>query len=300
MIIRFSFGLLIIIFVMGVWMAPVVEAIDPRPEPTSPSDDFPDEPTPLPEAAECGVAGNEETNVCCDIQDPYAVMGEQVDNAGGNQLPNADPGFFSGVIRLLLGNTEGSDPMMNAITPRCFVGQPSRTDDGGCICVTQEPVREFDETTKALESVCHTFIVPDEDMPVAMQELMVRERENCFSCATIGGYYSSIGCVPADLSAFIAYVLTIGIGLAGVLTLGCIIYSAFLLQISRGEPEAIQKAREQLVSCILGLIMIIFSVFILEVIGVEILRLPGFTSEESSQEPEDQSPEDPEQEPSDE
>ena len=56
----------------------------------------------------------------------------------------------------------------------------------------------------------------------------------------------------------------------------CIIYSAYLIQFSRGNPERIKKAREYLTSCIMGLLLIIFSIFILRLIGVDILRIPGF------------------------
>jgi hypothetical protein len=67
-----------------------------------------------------------------------------------------------------------------------------------------------------------------------------------------------------------------GVGLAGLIALACIIYSTFVLQTSGGNPERIKKAREYLTSCIVGLLLIIFSVFILNVIGVNILQIPGF------------------------
>jgi len=68
-----------------------------------------------------------------------------------------------------------------------------------------------------------------------------------------------------------------GIGLAGLIALLCIIYAAFMIQISSGNPERIKKAQELLTSCIMGLMLIIFSVFILRLIGVDILKIPGFT-----------------------
>ena len=69
----------------------------------------------------------------------------------------------------------------------------------------------------------------------------------------------------------------LGIGLAGMVSLLCIIYAAFTMQSSQGNPEKIKKAQELLTSCIMGLILIIFSVFILRLIGVSILRIPGFS-----------------------
>ena len=46
--------------------------------------------------------------------------------------------------------------------------------------------------------------------------------------------------------------------------------------ISQGNPEQVKGAREQLTAAIIGLLFIIFSLVILQVIGFNILRIPGF------------------------
>lgn len=94
---------------------------------------------------------------------------------------------------------------------------------------------------------------------------------------TGGGIWTGIGCVKTTLTTFIQEtVFGIGIGLAGLVALGCMIYSAFLLQTSQGNAEKITTAQDMMKSCIFGLLLIIFSVFILRVIGVNILQIPGF------------------------
>lgn len=92
------------------------------------------------------------------------------------------------------------------------------------------------------------------------------------------GVWTGIGCVRTGSAAvFIQDVfLGWGIGLAGLIALICIIYSAFLLQTSQGNPERLKKAREYLTNCIIGLLIIIFAIFILRLIGVSILQIPGF------------------------
>jgi hypothetical protein len=91
------------------------------------------------------------------------------------------------------------------------------------------------------------------------------------------GIWTSIGCISSDLKGFISQtLLSWGIGLAGIIALLCIIYSAFQMQTSQGNPEKIKKAQELLTSCIMGLMLIIFSIFILKLIGVNILKIPGF------------------------
>jgi len=104
------------------------------------------------------------------------------------------------------------------------------------------------------------------------------EKSSCLSCVTTDkGIWTAIGCVQSDLGTFISQkLLGWGVGLAGIIAMLCIIYSAFQLQTSQGNPEKIKKAQELLTSCIMGLMLIIFSVFILRLIGVDILRIPGF------------------------
>ena len=44
---------------------------------------------------------------------------------------------------------------------------------------------------------------------------------------------------------------------------------------SQGDPERVKEAREILTSAVIGLLFLIFSLVILEVIGVDLLGIPG-------------------------
>ncbi|MFA6532714.1 MAG: hypothetical protein WCT22_01815 [Patescibacteria group bacterium] len=104
------------------------------------------------------------------------------------------------------------------------------------------------------------------------------DRNSCLNCANGGGVWSGLGCVKTDFKSFIEEtVFGFGVGLAGGLSLLCIIYAAFMMQSSEGNPEKLKKAQEMITSCIIGLMLIIFSVFILKLIGVNILKIPGFS-----------------------
>jgi hypothetical protein len=101
---------------------------------------------------------------------------------------------------------------------------------------------------------------------------------SCFNCFNKGGYYSGIGCIYTSnwKDLIEKNIFGWGLGLAGLIAVGCITFAAIQFQLSQGETEKIKKSRELITSCIMGLMLIIFSIFILRVIGVDILALPGF------------------------
>jgi len=88
--------------------------------------------------------------------------------------------------------------------------------------------------------------------------------------------YTAIGCIPVSSTPnFIAWILRWAIGIGGGVALMLIIVASFQIITSSGNPEKVQAGKELLTSAIAGLIMLIFSVFILKFIGVDILKLPG-------------------------
>ncbi|MBU0998110.1 pilin [Patescibacteria group bacterium] len=91
-----------------------------------------------------------------------------------------------------------------------------------------------------------------------------------------GEIYTAIGCIPVSSTPeFIAWILRWAIGIGGGIALMLIIVASFQIMTSSGNPEKVQAGKELLTSAIAGLIMLIFAVFILKVIGVDILKLPG-------------------------
>jgi len=88
---------------------------------------------------------------------------------------------------------------------------------------------------------------------------------------------TAIGCIPAgDLNEFIAWllgrVIFIASGIAFLLMAG----GAIMYITSSGNPEKMKAGSELITSALSGLLFIIFSVFLLKLIGVDILQIPGF------------------------
>lgn len=98
------------------------------------------------------------------------------------------------------------------------------------------------------------------------------------SC-TIDEIDTAIGCIPVLNEAtgqedFIIYVVRWSMGIAGGIAFLLILLAGFQIMTSQGNPERLKAGQELLTSAIAGLILLIFSVFILEFIGVRILGLP--------------------------
>ena len=91
------------------------------------------------------------------------------------------------------------------------------------------------------------------------------------------GINTAIGCIPlGDINSLIAFFLGWGIGIGGGISFLLILYAGFQITTSAGDPQKLQAGKELLTAAIAGIIMLIFSIFLLELIGVRILRLPGF------------------------
>ena len=91
-----------------------------------------------------------------------------------------------------------------------------------------------------------------------------------------GKLYTAIGCIPLDETGFISFVLRWAIGLGGGIAFLLIILASFQIMTSRGDPKRLEAGKELLTSAIMGLILLVFSVTILKIIGVNILQIGGF------------------------
>src|SRR5882724_1174868 len=83
------------------------------------------------------------------------------------------------------------------------------------------------------------------------------------------------GNISTDPGKFISRLFGILLAASGMIALLLIMRAGYRFMTSRGNPEGIQQAREQLIAAIVGLLFLIFSFVILQVIGVDILGIPG-------------------------
>ena len=103
-------------------------------------------------------------------------------------------------------------------------------------------------------------------------------QSKCLQCNSDNKHVlTAIGCVPTDFMAIIRdYIFKTGIGIAVGIAFLYFLYGTFNVLTSAGNPEKIEEAKQIITSSLTGLLLIIFSVFLLGVIGVDVLGLPGF------------------------
>lgn len=145
-----------------------------------------------------------------------------------------------------------------------------------------------------LENLCQKVACPDQDYHFEItknlcctggiagigekcDKTVTQEGKTCLGCLSGGGVWTAIGCLPTDFASFLRdYVFRFGLGLSGGICFLLLLYGGVLIMTSSGVPEKLNEGKEVIVSALMGLILIIFSVLILKIVGVEILHLPGF------------------------
>ena len=106
---------------------------------------------------------------------------------------------------------------------------------------------------------------------------VARAQFNEFSGCSGNSINTAIGCIPVEnTNEFMGFILRWAIGIGGGIVFLLIVYASFMIMSSSGDPERLKAGQELLSSSIQGLVLLIFSVFILNFIGVDILKLGDF------------------------
>lgn len=231
-------------------------------------------------AISCGIAGdvtgkdkccNISTNLQCnsmifDILKVVIVANPITIPLSGFINPKIDE-FIDGCGKMkAFVDQQGGDVACVSGSP--MIGGQSTVDysNPSCKCVDPNIVNTNPNT--AILEMCYKYLG---------SASKANELKGCLGCSSQNGIWTGMGCLPLDINTLISgFILTTGIGLGGGFALLCIIYGAFMMQSSAGNPEKLKKAQEMITSCIMGLMLIIFSVFIMKLIGVNILKIPGF------------------------
>ncbi|TSC66372.1 MAG: Uncharacterized protein CEO21_204 [Microgenomates group bacterium Gr01-1014_80] len=91
-----------------------------------------------------------------------------------------------------------------------------------------------------------------------------------------GEKHTDLGCIPEDPAGFTAKLYSIGLGFIGGAAVLSIIYGAYLVLSSQGDPGKLQKGKSYIVYAIIGLILAVGGYAFYRIIGKDVVGIPGF------------------------
>lgn len=100
--------------------------------------------------------------------------------------------------------------------------------------------------------------------------------EECDSNPHNPGILTAIGCIHTSPAEFAKDFLKFAIGIGGGLAFLMMLVGAFQMLTSAGNPDSLKAGQDRLTSAVIGLLFVIFATLFLQIIGFDILKLPGF------------------------
>lgn len=190
--------------------------------------------------------------------------------------------------------TNGQDPVMCKKNEDCCEGStctPQSMGTSKCVFTATTCVNGRDPTRcdrpGEQSNCCEGKICTENSLTPPTCQASDQKRSNiplnipCVPNTNGDGYLCDTGLgfglqIRTDPAGFVQSIFGILLSISGSIALVLIIISGYQLMVSRANPEKIQAAKERLTSAIIGLLFIILSLVILQVIGVDLLKIPGF------------------------
>lgn len=89
---------------------------------------------------------------------------------------------------------------------------------------------------------------------------------------------TAIGCINVnDAGGLLKGFMGLFLGVAGGVAFLIIVLGGMKVTMSGGNPKVVSEGQELITSAVVGLLMVIFSVFLLRLIGFDIMGIPGFS-----------------------
>ncbi|MBM3205897.1 hypothetical protein FJZ41_03570 [Candidatus Shapirobacteria bacterium] len=113
--------------------------------------------------------------------------------------------------------------------------------------------------------------------PIAPNSIICGGDSACKTCVDAGNSWTALGCFyTSQPQLFVSQILRIALFLGGGIAFLLVIFGALQIILSAGNPDRIKNGKEMIIAALGGLILIIFAVFILRLVGYDVLGLPGF------------------------
>ncbi len=210
-----------------------------------------------------------------------SAVGEECKSKGGN-CANPYTGCPSGTKEWFIADCgEEADPYSGSYNPiPCCI--PGTT---GC----KDPFYPCSENEECCSGNCEysahhgeKLCLSPEKPPDKIKDICVdvpegKSKDACEDCFVAGNTWTALGCIPTnDLNNFIGWLLGRLIFVVTGIAFLLLVVGAFQILTSAGNPEKVKAGGELITSTLAGLLLIILSLFLLKLIGVDILHIPGF------------------------
>ena len=87
---------------------------------------------------------------------------------------------------------------------------------------------------------------------------------------------TDLGRIPTDPTGFTTKIYEIGLGLVGVVALLFIVYGAYLVLSSQGDPQQLNTGKNYIIYSIIGLILAVGGYAFYQFVAEGVLKIPGF------------------------
>lgn len=86
---------------------------------------------------------------------------------------------------------------------------------------------------------------------------------------------TALGCIPVEMNKLVEWALPYVFGIGGGIAFMLMLYGFVLWATSEGDPKKVAGAQETVTSAVKGLLVCIFGLFILRMLALDILKIPG-------------------------
>ncbi len=89
---------------------------------------------------------------------------------------------------------------------------------------------------------------------------------------------TDFGCFPNDPVGFVQKFYGVGLGFVAGLSLITLMMGGYAIMTSRGDPHRLNIGKSYIYYSIAGLLLAIFGFVFIQVVAVDILKIPGFSN----------------------
>ena len=160
---------------------------------------------------------------------------------------------------------------LGAVVPSEVRADCKCVEDKNDVCVV---VEKNDCNQKTEIAICRSHGTDDRSCRPNSCEC-VKKSNSAFCDDGATEIRTTIGCIPIARDAFVTWFLNRLFGIIGGIAFLLMVGGGIQIAASGGDPAKMKAGQEMLSSAVAGLLLALFSLFILRLIMVDILQIPG-------------------------